>query len=45
MINSIKCLFKGHNNVQGSCPFTGKTYDICQNCGKSVAIRGNNETN
>lgn len=36
MINKLKCIFKGHSSVQGSCPFTGITYDICTACGKTI---------
>ena len=39
MINKIKCWFKEHKFVNaGTCPFTGRTYNACTNCGKMVAI-------
>lgn len=33
MIKKIICKFKGHQVQRaGSCPFTGKTYDVCVRC-------------
>lgn len=33
MINRLICKVKKHNfHRAGSCPFTGKTYDICIRC-------------
>lgn len=38
-IESIKCKFKGHEYVPaGSCPFTGKTYNICIKCTKMISV-------
>jgi hypothetical protein len=35
----IKCKIVGHSYVPGgSCPFTGKTYNICSKCEYTVAI-------
>jgi len=36
-INLIKCIFIGHNYVDGgSCPFTGNSYNTCIRCEVSV---------
>jgi hypothetical protein len=33
MLNKIICKFKGHKLISaGSCPYTGKTYDVCSKC-------------
>lgn len=33
IIISIICKFKGHTLTDaGSCPYTGKTYNICMRC-------------
>ena len=37
MIKYIICKIKKHTFVlSGSCPFTGKTYDVCTRCGVSI---------
>jgi hypothetical protein len=38
MIKVIICKIKKHKLVSaGSCPFTGKTYQMCTRCEKMVA--------
>ena len=33
IVKKIICKIKGHSNIRaGSCPFTGKTYDVCSRC-------------
>jgi hypothetical protein len=33
----LTCIIKKHSLVEsGSCPFTGKTYDICIRCGVNI---------
>lgn len=33
MIKYIVCKFKKHNLAEaGSCPFTGKSYNVCTRC-------------
>ena len=32
------CLFKKHNPMIASCPFTGYTYDTCIRCGRQVIV-------
>jgi hypothetical protein len=35
----IRCQIAGHSYVAGgSCPFTGKTYNVCTKCEYTVAI-------
>lgn len=36
-VNLIKCIIFGHNYIDGgSCPFTGKSYNTCIKCERSV---------
>jgi hypothetical protein len=38
MINFVICKIKKHNFINaGSCPFTGKSYNACTRCGKTMA--------
>jgi hypothetical protein len=38
MIKAFICKIKEHNMMPaGSCPFTGKTYNICSRCNKMIA--------
>ena len=40
-LNRFGC---NHKNLErSSCPFTGKTYTICEKCGKYIDIRNTNE--
>ena len=35
----INCKIKNHTLVtSGTCPFTGKSYNICTRCGKTIEI-------
>lgn len=37
LIKKITCYLYGHGYVlAGSCPYTGKTYAVCVECGKMV---------
>lgn len=37
IINFISCKIKGHSlKTAGSCPFTGKEYDVCDRCLKVI---------
>lgn len=39
MFNSLICKIKSHMlEKAGSCPFTGKTYDVCKRCNKMVEV-------
>ena len=34
----IKCKIKGHSFIDaGSCPFTGKSYNLCIRCGVNIS--------
>jgi hypothetical protein len=34
---SIRCKITKHNYIgSGSCPFTGKTYNVCEKCWNTV---------
>lgn len=42
IINFIRCKIKGHSlKSAGSCPFTGKDYNVCDICLKLIEV--NNE--
>jgi hypothetical protein len=44
LINNIICVFNDHKMINaGSCPFTGKTYNICTRCGKTVPLDNKND--
>ena len=39
IIKKINCKIWGHAWIAaGSCPHTGKTYNICSECGKTISI-------
>jgi hypothetical protein len=42
MFNKLVCKIKSHTlKKAGSCPFTGKSYDVCTRCLRMVEV--NNE--
>lgn len=40
MIKAILCKINGHTLTgAGSCPFTGKSYDVCTRCNKLIEVK------